>query len=567
MTATDLSNRNKNRKWALILGLMAGSVPFNVMAQQAVPTTAQPGVIMRSFDAEERQPSRLDGSVTVGEEQIQGNLSTKKIFTLQKVVLDNSSVYSQEQVSAVVAQYLQQSVSFADLAAIAQQVTLKYREDGYMFSSAVLSPQEIENGVVHLKVIEGRVTEVEVVGDYVDDNGLIRDMAAKIKSDGPTNTKDLERYLLLIDDLPGITARSLLEPSKTVGGGKLIITIAQDRFEGSVGVDNRGTKFLGPYRGTLVGSVNSLFGIHDRTTGRLILSSSTDELRFADLTHEEQIGSEGLRVKGRVAITDTEPGSTLDPLDLKGKSHLFDIEALYPLLRGRQTNVNLKAGFSALNSETDIVGIKVAEDHVRSLRIAGELDFTDSLAGVNQIELQATRGMDIFGATNDGLGRTRANGEHEFFRTNIDAERVQDLPGDFSAYVSISGQYSADPLLSSEEFALGGPGFGRAYDAGEITGDSGLSGLAELRFSQPVDSRYISSYQLFGYYDIGKVWNENIAVGEVKSASLASAGLGVRANAIYNTFLSLELDKPLTRNVASEGDEDPRVFFNVLKRF
>ncbi len=533
-----------------------------------VPTSAQPGVIMRGFEGEKRAPSRIEDTVTFsGDKDIAKGKSTNKVFTLNKVILEGSTVYSQADIDALVKDNVGAPVSFADLDAVARTITRKYHADGYIFSSALLAPQKIKDGVVVMKAVEGRITNVVLEGNFKDDNNLIHDMADKIKAAGPSNTKDIERYLLLIDDLPGIKARSVVKPSTTPGGGDLVITIEQDGFEGSASIDNRGSDYLGPYRGTMIGAFNSLFGIHDRTTVRGILTSQTNELRFADVTHEEQIGTEGFRLKGRFAITETEPGKELKAFDLKGNSRLFDLEGMYPVLRGRQYNVNLLSGFTALNSDTEILGITTAEDRVRSVRAGGHFDFTDSLAGVNQLELQFTKGIDGLGATDDGLGRSRSNGEHDFFRSNLTATRIQELGGNFSAQLSAAGQYSANPLLASEEFALGGQEYGRAYDSGEIAGDRGVSGALELRYNSEPFGDFIKSQQFYVFYDAGKVWNENPVVGEYSSASLASAGLGVRFNLEQDVYGYVELDTPLTRNVNSEHDDDSRIFFSLLKRF
>lgn len=541
---------------------------FSALAQ--VPSSADPGVILRDLDEGQRAPSRLEDTIKYQQEDLSDKkLSADKVFTLKKVLLDNTTVYQQADIDKAAADHLGQQVSFADLNAIANTLTRQYRNDGYMFSRVILPPQEIEGGVVHLQVIEGTLTDVEVVGDYKDNNDLIMAFAEKIKSSTPVNAKDLERYLLLIDDLPGIKARSLMQPSSTPGGGKLIITIEQDQFEGSAGIDNRGSKFFGRTRGTLVGAANSLFGIHDRTTGRVIMTKDTEELKFFDLTHEEQIGTEGMRLKGRYAVTSTEPGASLKSNDVEGTSHVFELEGLYPLIRGRQYNLNLLGSFTALNSESDILGIDISEDRVRYLTAGGRFDFTDNLAGVTQIDFGVSQGLDWFNATDDGLGRTRSNGEHDFIRANVTAIRLQDLPNDFSMQISADAQYSPDSLLSSEEFAIGGGLFGRAYDSGEITGDSGIAGAVELRYGGSVESDYLNSYQVYAFYDLGKVWNEDTLVGEQDHKSLASTGLGVRMNFAKDISGYIELNHPLTKSISAEGDDgdDPRIFFSILKRF
>lgn len=550
--------------------LLAGTIiALPAIASAQVPTSADPGIVSRSLEREDRNRNNLDGNIVLPQmkdEAIEG--STEKVFTLNDVVIEGSTVYDQGDFAKIVGEFKGQEVSFADLSRITNNMTRKYREDGYIFSRVVLPPQKIQGGVVRVQAVEGRVENVEVTGEFKDRGGLIRSMANKIHSEGPTNTRDIERYLLLIDDLPGITARSFVKPSQSQGAGDLVIVVEQDMFEGSVTLDNRGTRFVGPWRGELVGAFNSLFGIHDRTTLRTIIASQSEELQYGEISHEEQLFTEGLRVKGRYAITSTKPGGSISNLGIEGDSELFDIEALYPIIRSREVNLGVNGGFTANNTTTELSGIEVGRDRIRSARLNSTFDFTDGYRGINQFDLGLTQGLSVLDATSDGIGRSRANGEHDFLRFNATATRVQDLwwPG-VSALVSATGQYTSDPLLASEEFTVGGAGFGRGYDSGEIAGDKGYAGLLELRYSNAVSSSWLQSYQLYTFVDYGKVKNINPVVGEAEEDSLTSTGVGVRYNLNYDLSGYLEVDKPLNKQVNAEGDDDTRVFMTLTKRF
>ncbi len=541
----------------------------NAARAEQIPSTAQPGVLLRSLEKQSIEPTLSAQDIIViqkGKNEA-GDLSEDKAFTLQSLTLEGSTLYGQEAVNDVIRDYVGKQTSFADLNAIGARLTAMYRNDGYIFSRVIVPPQKIKDGVVHLKALEGRVTDVKIVGTYKDDNHLIKDMAEKIKASVPTNEKDIERYLLLINDLPGIKARGVISPSQTPGGGELTITIEQKDLEGSVGIDNRGSRNLGPFQATAIAAANSLFGIHDRTTVRVISTTDAKELMYGEITHEEQLGTEGANVVFRYARTRSRPGDNLAYLDIKGNSDNFDAETMYPLLRSRHTNVNLLAGFNSLGSESSILGIKTVEDRVRSLRIGSHVDFTDSWAGITQVEAKVIKGLSIFDATPDGAGRSNINGKHDFLRTDVSATRVQDLWDKFSLQVSGHGQYTQDPLLSSEQFLIGGQGFGRAYDSGELTGDQGIVGAVELRYGEETGNRYIPAYQFFTYYDSGRVWNLNSVVGQAGTDAISSAGGGVRFNLDYDISGSFELDKPLTRQVSAEGNKDTRIFFSLLKRF
>ncbi len=542
------------------------------VSAQTIPTSAQPAIIEREF--KDKPTLSIQEGEIFSEEKKEGssNLSKEKVFKLNSVILDGSTVYPKEEVALIVEDYLNKEVSFSDLNEISKKITAQYRSDGFMFSKVVLPPQKIKDGVVHFKALEGRITGVRVEGNFDDKNGLVKKYLEKLKSKVPTDAENLERYVLLIDDLPGIKARSLIQQSGTVDGGvDLVVLIDQDKFEGSASIDNRGTKYLGRGRGILVAAFNSLLGIHDRTTIRGISSQDSEELLFGDITHEEQIGSEGTKIKTRYAYTDTTPGRELRFLDVKGKSSVIDIEGVHPLFRGRKQNINLIAGFNSLDSESDLLGTNITEDRLRTLRAGFRYDLQDSLAGVSQVEVLATKGIDVFNSTNDGVGRTRINGEHDFLKTSFSATRIQSLVDKFSLQVTMAGQYTNNNLLISEEFAVGGAEFGRAYDAGEITGDRGLAGSIELQYGGTISGEKIrkmaESYQLYTFYDAGKVWNEDLVVGELAHEAIASTGIGVRFNHSKTVSSSVELAKPLTRDVNAEGDNDVRAFFSLTKRF
>lgn len=542
-------------------------VSYIKMSWAYVPPTVDPTIIMRDFEQEERPASQLEDIVDDPQAgPSTGEVSEEKAFVLKAVILEGSSVYQSADIAPFYQDMLNERVSFVDLSAIAQRITRKYREDGYIFSRAFLPPQKISDGVVHLSAIEGSITSVKVAGDVKDLNGTIQEMANKIRTSSIANTKEIERYLLLIDDLPGITAKSLIQPSATPGGGDLIISVEEDKFEGALGVDNRGSDTIGPYKGTLVGAFNSLFGIHDRTTLRGIVTSQANELLFGDITHEKQIGSEGLKVKGRAAFTSSEPGGNVRTLGIEGDSQLYDLEGSYPVIRSRQHNTNFIAGLGAVNSKTDLLGLTIGDDHIRSARVGIHTDFTDPYKGVNQLDVTVTQGLDILGATSDGLGRSRANGDHTFLKANVIATRVQELSGPLSLMVSGTAQLSRDPLLAAEEFTVGGQSFGRAYDAGEIAGDNGWAGIAELRYGGPVNSDILHSYQAYGYLDYGRVKNKSPVFAETVSDSLTSAGIGVRFNVAYDLSGYVELAKPINQNVTSEGDQGSRIFFSLTKR-
>ena len=148
-----------------------------------------------------------------------------------------------------------------------------------------------------------------------------------------------------------------------------------------------------------------------------------------------------------------------------------------------------------------------------------------------------------------------------------DLSRTQHLGGGVSLFLAATGQYASTQLLASEEFFYGGPGFGRAYDPSEITGDHGVAALAELRFTGQPDIPILNFYQLYGFWDFGATFDID-AGAQPSRRTGSSAGLGVRFGVTDYATGYIEVAKPMTRPVALEDNgNDPRVFFRISTRF
>jgi len=555
------------------LTLLASSLLPGVSIAQVVPGSVSPSRVEQQFNTpgiEPVQPSGEAPQIEIPQTAVSGKLAQH--FVLERVEVEDVTVYKPGTFEGLYKNKIGQTVTLAEAREIARSITARYRTDGYVLSQAVIPNQDLKTGTLRIRVVEGFVDKVYVENERPasDRRHLIEKFARKINAMRPLNTKTLERYMLLISDLPGVTARAIIRPSpNTFGAADLVIKVSDKVFEGSFTSDNRGNKFVGPYQEQLTLTENSALGLGERTTIRGINTIPTSELHFFDVQHEEQIDSEGTKVTLLYSNTRTHPGDFLKPLDLEGTSQDYAVTLSHPFIRSRAENLTGRLVFDARDTENDGLGVRLTNDRVRALRLGGTYDTGDKWGGVDLADLSISQGVGWFGAS-EGEGTiltSNPNASPTFTKENLSLSRIQTLPRGFSVLTAGEGQYSPHPLYTSEQLGLGGVGFGQAYDSGELSGDSGIAGKVELRFGQPVGYKYFDSYQLYGYYDIGTVWLENTSPGTQSQFSLASTGVGVRANFTPNLYGYLELGVPLTKNVASTGDEDPRVFFSVTGRF
>ena len=76
-------------------------------------------------------------------------------------------------------------------------------------------------------------------------------------------------------------------------------------------------------------------------------------------------------------------------------------------------------------------------------------------------------------------GNLHAGGD--FTTINAGLVRLQNLPGGWSALANLNGQWASEPLISNEQFGIGGAAGVRGYREGEVYGDSGWRALFDLR--------------------------------------------------------------------------------------
>ncbi len=560
----------RTRKAILAITLLSTTFISFSAHSQVVPGSVAPSRVEQRF-APAAEPSTSGGEaapqIQIPQTAISGKLAQQ--FTLQHVVIDDVTVYKPGTFDSLYADKLGKTITLSEAREIARGITARYRSDGYVLSQAVIPNQNLKTGTLHIRMVEGFVDKVYVENDRPasDVRHLIEGYAHKINQMRPLNTKALERYMLLISDLPGVTARAIIRPSPaTFGAADLVIKVSNKVFEGSFTSDNRGNKFTGPYQEQLTLTENSAAGLGERTTIRGINTLPLSELHFFDVQNEEQIGSEGTKLTFLYSNAYTHPGDILKPLDIQGTSDEYSVTLSHPFLRSRAENFTGRLTFDAHDTEDDQLGSRFTNDRVRAFRLGGTYDTGDAFGGVDLADASISQGVSWLDAT-QGNGTSSPNAIRDFTKENISLSRIQTLPRGFSLLTAAEGQYSPHPLYTSEQFTLGGVGFGQAYDSGEVAGDSGIAGRVELRYGQPVGLSYFDSYQLYGYYDIGTAWINESTPGSNDELSLASAGLGVRSNFTPNLYGYVEVGFPLTRDVASENNKDPRVFFSLTGRF
>lgn len=487
------------------------------------------------------------------------------LFVLAGINITGATVFEPESFAPLYDGILARALSVKDVTALTDAITEQYRHAGYFLSRAVAPAQTASTGLLHIDIAEGYIAKVEIKGEA---STSIRNRLESLIEERPLRLASFERTLTLINDLRGVSVvSSQIKPDPDdLEAHTLVIEVSTDPLEASLYADNRGVESAGPVQAYARVAANSILKTGDQlSAGVFFIPDDPNELTLAELNYHLPVGRNGTYATLSGMVSKVDAGAALAAIDVESETKQISFNLTHPIIRKRKTSLWVSIGFQGCDIEEMSLGAQQYNDKLRVGYVSANFQ-KNHLNGVTSIFGSARQGFNMLGASTDGAPLSRPDADGEFTRFNLELSRYQNIGKTFGLYASFIGQSSLDPLLASEEFALGGARYGRAYDYGELTGDDGIATLVELRHGRDPELGILDFYQLYGFFDYGVVWNDN-AAPEFESQSLSSAGLGLRLTFPSSLNASIEVARPLDRTPFTQSDRDWRGFFSVSKSF
>jgi hemolysin activation/secretion protein len=502
-----------------------------------------------------------------------------------QVSVEGVTAYKPGEIQALAQGLVGPAVPIAKIEAARSAILQKYRGDGYVLSTVSASLDA--NGVLRFVVTEGHISSVKLANDIGPAGVQVLRFLQRLTEQTPIDEATLERYLLLAQDVPGVTLHAVLQPSTDEPGAlTLIAQVSRQAVSGLFTTDNYASTYTGPIESLGVVNFNSFTQFGEQTQLQLYYAWPNEQV-FGQASEEVFIGSSGLKVRVYGGTGPTTPSGVLAAEGYFGYTNVGGVVLTYPVIRARTQTLNLIASFDALQSDISILSGTVRQqasyDSLRVARIGASYARSDLWLGaerqaINTATFRLSQGLPILGASPNGVGNAPRPGERtDFTAMSFMLTRTQTLFAPWHdstvAFMGlVTGQYSSEILPPEEEFYLGGLQFTRGYYAGEVVGDSALAATAELQlntqFSLPNLSEPIPT-QFYAFYDWGESWqNDKSGLNEV----IPSVGVGVNVTATRYAEVDLLGVRRLNRFPTGSGPNisplgKNAVFWRLLARF
>ncbi len=514
---------------------------------------------------------------------IPGNDLPTTPIPINKIQVIGSTILSKTEIDALISPLEGKSVTIEQLRQVADKITEIYLDRGYITSRAVLPPQTITGGNVQIQVIEGRLATIEVEGTKRLHPSYIRSRI-RLGADQPLSTAKLEDQLRLlrVDPLFENVEASLRAGAKE-GESVLIVRVTEaDPFEANFSIDNYSPPSVGSERLGVNVRHRNISGRGDELSGSYYRAIGDSDV--FDFSYRLPINAMNGTLQLRAAPNrNSIVQAPFDKFDISGKSQLYEISYRQPLLRSPIQEFAVSIGFSYQKGRTFLGGdpfpfgvgpgeegsdkgvtttnvLKIGQDYIRR-----------DPKGAWALRSQFSIGTGLFDATSndspvpDGM----------FFSWLGQLQRVQRLSNNHLLIVQGDLQLSANSLLSSQQFVLGGGQSLRGYRQNVRSGDNGFRLSIEDRITIEKNESNYPTLQLAPFIDMGMVWNSgnnpnkitnpNTNVFGIDGAFIGAIGLGILWEPVPKVNVRIDYGIPII-SIKDKGTnaQDSGFYFSII---
>jgi hemolysin activation/secretion protein len=451
---------------------------------------------------------------------------------VKEIRLTGNTVFSTDELKKFTAPYEGRVVASSELEDLRVALTRYYIDNGYLNSGAVLPDQKVVDGVIHMVIVEGRLTDIEITGNRFLNSDYIRDRL-ELGAGPPLNVNELQERIQIMLESPVIdTMNSQLRPGDRPGEANLTTRVKEGpRVQFIPVIDNRLSPPLGDVRALPQLYVYSLTGRGDVLSTNLGIAEGLTDAN-ANWAIPLNAHDTTLTLLMEHTNSEVENGPFKD-LDIKNKTRTYGFRVGHPFYRTPNQNFSMSLGMDFRKSHSELLGEDFAftpgvpkDGEVKASIIRFSQEWTQR--GTNQVlaaRSQFSFGIDAFDATthsNDDL----PNGE--FFAWLGQFQWARRLGEDWGDLIfRFDTQLTNDNLFTMEQFSVGGALSVRGYRENQLVRDYGYDASLEYRYPLIKDPGGRSILALAPFVDAGGSKNNDLPDGP-NPTFLYSAGAGLR---------------------------------------
>ncbi len=464
----------------------------------------------------------------MGQQAVAQNINTtaKQLpFKVKKVNFEGNTVFSDSELEKIVAPLKGREVNPEEIFELKEKFTNYYVSRGYENSGAFIPPQNIADGDITVKIVEGRLVGVEIRGLRHLDKNYIKARLPDLAK--PLNRIELSKSLAKLYKNPLI--KSLSGEIKSQGAGKTVLLLDVKEappITASATLTDGYTPSIGRFGNNSSISYNNLLGSGDELN---INGSLTDGLWRIGSFYSFLINeSDGRITLGYNVANVKNIESVIKPLGIEADYEAISLKFSQPIVFTPTEKLTVGLAIEQIQSETFVLGnisfpfvegLPDGNTNITNLQFFQEY-IREGLTTYLLVSSRFNVGIDVFDVTRSEAG---IDGIAWFWEG--EAQHFKFLSKNTILFNRVSIQLTPDQLLPLQQDTLGGISTVKGYRTNLTLGDNIVFGDTELRFIVVKDEKF-GSITIIPFFNWGTVWNNKRETPG--SNTFVSVGLGLR---------------------------------------
>lgn len=462
-------------------------------------------------------------------------------FDVFEYVVEGNTVLAANAIERAVYSFLGPQLSLREVEQARVALEKAYQDEGYLTVSVELPEQQVNEGEVRLQVVEGSVEKLRVSGARYHLPSKVRKAVPSLAVGSVPQFSEVQEQLASLGRQPDRRVTPLLRPGKAPGKLEVELKV-DDELPLHASLEANNKQSANTVEGRVESSLryDNLFQRgHSIGLNWIVAPSNTDHANILSANYGVPLAN-GDYASAFVTWSDSNtPGGLGGSTVVKGSSvglrYRFDLPS-----RGGAFMHGLSLGANHKDNQDDLTqsGLVVP----RSLQywsLAARYDHTRPDTGdgvVTSLDANLTLGIrglsdrtvDCDGTPTDQFACKRHNAKPNFMVWRFGLDHRRPVWDNWNLRARADVQWASGPLVSQEQFGLGGSASVRGYYEYEQFGDRGL--LLSLEMASPVVGWLgDAGLKAIGFIERGQSWLVDALPGEDDKIALGSVGLGLRA--------------------------------------
>ena len=455
-----------------------------------------------------------------------GPQDTTARLVLRGVEFDGAKTVSRAALRSAWSGYVGKQVSLADLRTIGRRAEKIYSDAGYPFVAVVLRVQKVKDGIVHFDTVEGRISDLTVLGKDRTARRQATAALSPLVNQTPLSLADVESAYQDAKDVPGLSVSGTLRAGSEPGGMDLVVATQRDEWRVYANANNLYAAPVGPW-GVLVGVDHfgaSEYG--DQASLQVYTSLPVDRQILVRGSDMWRLNDSGTTVTFSALWGQAHPQGNIQLLAIAQDVVSLRADIAQPLWDRPGSKFQVDLALEGSNQKTDVFSnIRLSEDRLRDVSLTFDGEQKGAFGRI-AISGEIHKNIDIIDASTTSspdLSRVGADPEAAIFRSSVEGETPTFEHVRFD--IRAEGQYTDQPLTIPDQYSAGNLTIGRGYQPGAALGDRAIGGSAEIRVG-PFDVAHKVQLEPFVFADVLDLWN--IGYAPFEHRQLTSLGGGVR---------------------------------------